>query len=228
MKFAIFRVVFFGMFLSEVIGTKKLGNNATSQLKKCPESQCLTEAIACLSGSKLKGDGNSGNNDRLKALEDEVDKLKGLLQKAGKPNSFALLDSTGHLPQNLLAAGYDKYSMYDLGWQALHMAAAAACRGSTSSGGTGCCQNVVLVRNTADRKTCTQICGRTSFKNCDAEVSIHGKTGKATKAGEMIGAFYNYRCNHAANGGNEVSGSPADINRFPKGDPYYSFCCCRK
>ena len=28
-----------------------------------------------------------------------------------------MLDSTGHLPQKLLVAGYDKYSMYDLGWQ---------------------------------------------------------------------------------------------------------------
>ena len=108
------------------------------------------------------------------------------------------------------------------------MAVAAACRGSTSSGGTGCCGNVVLVRNGADRKTCTQICGQTHYKNCDAEVSIHGKTGKATKAGEKIGAFYNYRCSDSANGGSEVSASPTDINRFPKGYPYYSFCCCRK
>ena len=45
----------------------------------------------------------------------QVEKLKGLLQKAGKPNGFALLDSTGHLPQKLLVAGYDTYSMYDLG-----------------------------------------------------------------------------------------------------------------
>ena len=158
----------------------------------------------------------------------QVEKLKGLLQKAGKPNGFALLDSTGHLPQKLLVAGYDKYSMYDLGWQALHMAAAAACRGSTSSGGTGCCGNVVLVRNVADRKSCTQTCGQTKYKNCDAEVSIHGKTGKATKAGEKIGAFYNYRCSHSTKGGSEVSASPTDINRFPKGYPYYSFCCCRQ
>lgn len=108
------------------------------------------------------------------------------------------------------------------------MAAAAACRGSTSSGGTGCCQNVVLVRNTADRKSCNQICGQTIYKICDAEVSIHGKTGKATMAGEKIGAFYNYRCKHSAKGGSEVSSSPTDINRFSKDHTYYSFCCCRK
>lgn len=228
MKVTIFKVFFFGVFLSEVLGTKNLTDNTTSLLKKCPEYQCLTEAIVCLSGSKPRGKGNSDNSDRLKVLEDEVEKLKGLLLKAGKPNGFALLDSTGHLPQKLLVAGYDNYSTYDMGWQALHMAAAAACRGSTSSGGTGFWQNVVLVRNTADRKSCNQICGQTIYKICDAEVSIHGKIGKATMAGEKIGAFYNYRCKHSAKGGSEVSSSPTDINRFSKDHTYYSFCCCRK
>ena len=47
-----------------------------------------------------------------------------------------MLDSNGRLSHNLLNAGYDKYSAHDLAWQSLHMAAAAACRGSTASGGT--------------------------------------------------------------------------------------------
>ena len=158
----------------------------------------------------------------------KVAKLKAVLDKAGKPSGFAVLDSNGRLSQSLLEAGYEKYSLYDLGWQSLHMAAAAACRGSTSSGGSGCCQNAVLVRNTADKKTCSQICAQTAYRNCDAEVSIHGKTGKATKNGEVIGAFYNYKCSQVANGGNEVSNSASDITRFPKPYPYYSFCCCRK
>ena len=159
----------------------------------------------------------------------KVAKLKAVLDKAGKPSGFAVLDSNGRLSQSLLEAGYDKYSLYDLGWQSLHMAAAAACRGSTSSGGSGCCENAVLVRNTADKKTCSQICAQNAkYKNCDAEVSIHGKTGKATKNGEIIGAFYNYYCGHSANGGNEVSRSVSDITRFPGPYPYYSFCCCRK
>ena len=158
----------------------------------------------------------------------QVAKLKAGLDKAGKPSGFALLDSNGRLPQSLLVAGYDKYSLYDLGWQSLHMAAAAACRGSTSSGGSGCCLNVVLVRNTADKKTCAQLCAQTKYNKCDAEVSIHGKTGKATKNGEMIGAFYNYNCDHKGNGGSEVSRSVSDITRFPDPYPYYSFCCCRQ
>ena len=90
-----------------------------------------------------------------------------------------MLDSNGRLPHNLLEAGYDKYSAYDLAWQSLHMAAAAACRGSTSSGGTGCCPNQVMTRNRADKKTCAQICAQTAYRNCDAELSIYGKKGKA-------------------------------------------------
>ncbi|KAJ7392933.1 hypothetical protein OS493_008173 [Desmophyllum pertusum] len=41
-----------------------------------------------------------------------------------------------NLKAQLAAAGYDRYSAYDLVWQSLHMAAAAACRGSTPTGGT--------------------------------------------------------------------------------------------
>ena len=85
-----------------------------------------------------------------------------------------MLDSNGHIPQNLLVAGYDKHSAYDLAWQSLHMAAAAACRGSTPSGGTGCCGNTVLVRNTASGRTCAQICALSNTPKCDAEVSIYG------------------------------------------------------
>ena len=137
-----------------------------------------------------------------------------------------MLDSNGRLPHNLLVAGYDKYSAYDLAWQSLHMAAAAACRGSTSSGGSGCCDNKVMTRNTAERKNCAQICAQTAHRNCDAEVSIYGKKGKATKNGMVVGAFYNYSCTWSRNGGSEVSSSDETVMNYSY--PYFSFCCCRK
>ena len=59
----------------------------------------------------------------------QIANLKAELAKAGKPSGFAMLDSNGRLPHSLLDAGYDKYSAYDLAWQSLHMAAAAACSG---------------------------------------------------------------------------------------------------
>ena len=155
----------------------------------------------------------------------QVANLKAELGKAGKPSGFAKLDSNGRLPHNLLEAGYDKYSAYDLAWQSLHMAAAAACRGSTSSGGSGCCDNQVMARNTADRKTCAQICAQTAYRKCDAEVSIYGKKGKATKNGMIVGRFYNYSCHHGANGGSEVSSSDETVISHSY---YFSFCCCRK
>lgn len=63
--------------------------------------------------------------------------MKGELAKARKPFSFAMLNKNGRLPQKLLVEGYDKYSAYDLAWQSYHGAAAAACRGSTPTEGSG-------------------------------------------------------------------------------------------
>lgn len=210
-----------------ILGKTSNNSAASAVLSNCPKSQCLKDAISCLANAG--GNSNDESHTRkLAKLEKEVASLKALLARAGKPSGFAVLDSNGRLSQSLLVAGYDKYSLYDLGWQSLHMAAAAACRGSTSSGGSGCCENVVLVRNAADKKSCAQICAQSPFRNCDAEVSIHGKTGKATQNGEKIGAFYNYQCGHAGNGGSEVSNSASDITRFPELINYYGFCCCRK
>ena len=137
-----------------------------------------------------------------------------------------MLDSNGHIPQNLLVAGYDKHSAYDLAWQSLHMAAAAACRGSTPSGGTGCCGNAVLVRNTASGRTCAQICALSNTPKCDAEVSIYGKEGKAKRNGERVGYFYNYNCSNRGYGGSEASNSDDAVMSPPA--VYFGFCCCRK
>ena len=137
-----------------------------------------------------------------------------------------MLDSSGHLPHNLLDAGYDKYSAYDLAWQSLHMAAAAACRGSTAAGGSGYWPNKVMTRNTADKKNCAQICAQSGYRNCDAEVSIYGKKGKATQNGMIVGSFYNYNCNLDSHWGNEASSSDETVMNYSY--PYFSFCCCRK
>ena len=74
------------------------------------------------------------------------------------------------------------------------MAAAAACRGSTASGGTGCCGNTVMARNTADKKTCAQNCAQTTYRNCDAEVTIYGNKGKATNNGKIVEQTEEVKC----------------------------------
>ena len=155
----------------------------------------------------------------------QIATLKAQLSSAGKPGGFAKLDQNGRLPQNVLTAGYDQYSAFDLAWQSVHMAAAAACRGSTPTGGSGCCQNQVMARNTADKKTCSQICSQSSYPSCDGEVSVYGRERKATQNGEIVGSFYNYHCNSALNGGSEVS----EVNEaIMSSSIYFSFCCCRK
>ena len=131
-----------------------------------------------------------------------------------------------NLKAQLEIAGYDQYSVYDLMWQSLHMSAAAACRGSTPTGGSGPSHNVVLARNTADKKNCTELCAATTYSNCDAEVSIYGLKGKATENGQLVGRFYNFGCDRGDKGGYEVS--TLDKAIMQSGHMYYSYCCCRK
>ncbi|KAK2563609.1 hypothetical protein P5673_013345 [Acropora cervicornis] len=105
------------------------------------------------------------------------------------------------------------------------MAAAAACGGSTASGGSGCCGNGVMVRNTADVKTCIQICSQTIYSNCDEEVSVYGRERKASKNGETLGYFYNYKCNAGTNGGSKASNADESVMGYSS---YFSYCCCRR
>ena len=94
-----------------------------------------------------------------------------------------------------LPLAFDTSSSYELAWQALHMAAAAACRGSTPTGRSGTHVNTVLARNPrAD--TCAQLCSESPDPMCDAEVSIRGgrHVGKATENGERVAKYHSYGC----------------------------------
>ena len=132
-----------------------------------------------------------------------------------------------NLKAQMAAAGYDRYSAYDLVWQSLHIAAAAACRGSTPTGGRGNWPNAVLTRDVKAELNCAQLCSKTKYANCDAEVSIYGMNGKATENGQQVGSFYNYTCAGSLNGGSEVSSADEAIMGTTSSH-YFSFCCCRK
>jgi len=224
-----FKALFIAAFFSGLSVTLSVcANDASGDLSNgsCDlKTRCLNDAVSCLTGQSVYNQSQAANDQKLKQLEQEIATLKALLAKAGQPGGFATLDQNGRLPQNLLVAGYDRYSAYDLGWQSLHMAAAAACRGSTATGGSGCCQNMVMVRNTADRKTCQEICAGSSYPNCDAEVSVYGRQRKATQNGEIVGEFYNYNCNGRDNGGSEASSADEGVMSY---SGYFGFCCCRK
>ncbi|XP_015779714.1 PREDICTED: uncharacterized protein LOC107357587 [Acropora digitifera] len=128
-----------------------------------------------------------------------------------------------------LPRAFDASSAYDLAWQALHMAAAAACRGSTPTGGSGSHVNPVLARNPHASKTCKQLCSDSGQPYCDAEVSIRGFDGKATTNGQVVAQYYNYGCNtgYWGYGGNEPGAHESQIQ---SNDAFgaYSFCCCRQ
>ena len=148
--------------------------------------------------------------------------MEAQLPKDEESSDFANQDV--HLPENDPGV-----SAYDLAWQALHAAAAAACRGSTPTGGSGSWVNIVLSRNSAGTKSCKQLCIESKYWTiCDAELSIYGKKGKATTNGQGVGSFYNYKCTAARQsyGGNEALARQEEIFSFGRGA--YSYCCCRK
>lgn len=123
----------------------------------------------------------------------------------------------------------------DAAWYSLHTAAAAACRGSTATGGSGNHFNVVLPKeNTA---SCHDQCARTEFTHCDADVAIQGGFGKATSYTQIVAQFYNYGCEGAGNTkelfdevkANQYGVRTLDPNVEERqgGARYYRFCCCR-
>ena len=128
-----------------------------------------------------------------------------------------------------LPLAFDTSSSYELAWQALHMAAAAACRGSTPTGGSGTRVNTVLARNPRADETCAQLCNESPEPICDAEVSIRGYFGKATSNGERVAKYFNYGCGKGLfNYGRNEPGAAEDDIKSNKQNGGYSFCCCRR
>ena len=119
----------------------------------------------------------------------------------------------------------------DHAWQSMHMAAAAACRGSTATGGTGPWGNAVLAKDAS--KSCSEVCARSPFKLCDADVAISGYKGQAGSYTQRLGHFYNYGCAYTKFGNrvefDEVRANGNDVFLdFSSGKWYYRYCCCRK
>lgn len=143
--------------------------------------------------------------DKIDALQAELSKLKTEVQEDVK-----------------------KDMMQDVAWQALHAAAAAACRGSTASGGTGPWGNGVYPKENDD--SCDNICSATDRPICDADISIQGFYGKATSYSKSVGRFYNYGCSGAGNTNVKYDEVKADEDAILTGSnsDYYRYCCCRK
>ena len=146
-------------------------------------------------GIDYKVDGAFTNNadDKLFSITTGGDVGVGTTSPAAK------LDVQGNIVASgsITASGAVDPSSH---WLALHMAAAAACRGSDAT--QGCCAHTVHVRN-GDGKTCSQICADNSMQ-CATEVSLNGVYGRATEDGQQVGTYFNYECSSPGGGGGAV------------------------
>jgi hypothetical protein len=159
----------------------------------------------------------------IKSLESDMqDREKVLL------NKIDALESQLYKLKTEVQEDVKKDMMQDVAWQALHAAAAAACRGSTATGGHGPWGNGVYPKKNDD--SCDNICGATSLSICDADISIEGYYGKATSYSQKVGLFYNYGCSGAGNTNVKFDEVKSDEDAILTGSSsaYYRFCCCRK
>merc|ERR1712168_1609112 len=151
-------------------------------------------------------------------LKIDNQKLKENAQKLKEGNK-ELKAEVSHLKNN----GHSQFSVADQQWQALHMAAAAACRASTALGGHGPRGNRVYPRISG--KSCDQVCKATkTYSECDASLSIMGAMGRVKAANRHAGLFYNYHCSSPGYAGHEESAADTTVTSY---SGYYGYCCCR-
>ena len=169
---------------------------------------------------------------KLKKLKNEMADLEDKFAAVMNDTSSSLEELQTEVDELLTAFKEYKEAQaqkdIDNQWQALHMAAAAACRGSTPQGGKGPWSNSVIPKENGVK--CTDQCKRDEDRTvCKAEVSLTGYPGKATSYTQIVGHFYNYECDGGGNldlSHNEVAAEEEAIQVIAS--VYYRFCCCAK
>ena len=170
---------------------------------------------------------------KLGKLKNEIADLKDKFATVMNDTSSSLEELRADLDELLTAFKEYKEAQaqrdIDNQWQALHMAAAAACRGSTPQGGKGPWGNSVIPKENGVK--CDDQCKRDDRTVCKAEVSLTGYPGKATSYTQIVGHFYNYECDGGWNPDpshkyNEVAAEQEAIQAIAS--VYYRFCCCAK
>jgi len=201
-----------------VVDAKTCESSSLDELVDCKINQALHPLEKKI--QKLEEELEAAKK-KLSAAELNLDMTKSQLEEIDLANFVKL--KNGRIPQNKLPGLYATTNLQDIQWQALHMAAAAACRGSTARGGHGPWSNGVIPGS--NRVSCKTLCRRSDRKVCDAKVSISGFMGRAGSHKQLVGLFYNYGCKSGGHQYDEVNGSD---NNLRKGGNYFSFCCCRK
>jgi hypothetical protein len=215
-----FTIFMISVFLCFVVDAKTCESSSLDELVDCKINQALHPLEKKI--QKLEEDLEVAKK-KLAAAELNLDMTKSQLEEIDLANFVKL--HNGRIPQNQLPGLYATTNLQDIQWQALHMAAAAACRGSTARGGHGPWSNGVIPGSS--KVSCKTLCRRLpNRKVCDAKVSISGFMGRTGSHKELVGAFYNYGCKSGGHQYDEVNGS--DKNLRYRGGNYFSFCCCRK
>ena len=140
--------------------------------------------------SGLKRNVTSLNRELTTTKEELTETRTEMESLKSEVESCAKLTSEGRIPQSILPGSYSEYSLEDIQWQSLHMAAAAACRGSTPSNGRH--SNRAIPGR--DGVTCTQVCSETFFSNCEGSVALMGLQKQAITNTTPVGLFYDYGC----------------------------------
>ncbi|XP_063675271.1 uncharacterized protein LOC134812024 [Bolinopsis microptera] len=164
---------------------------------------------------------------KIKNLKNDIATLEGAFSSVLEETESAIANMTARIDK--MEAERVKLDQAHA-WQALHMAAAAACRGSTATGGSGPWGNAVIAKE--NTRSCTAVCGDTVFNLCDADISVSGYIGKAQSYSQRLGHFFNYGCGTPGNTNekfDEVKAGGDDVfKNIDTGNWYYRFCCCRK
>ena len=145
---------------------------------------------------------------RISALETAVDKC-------------AKLTSNGRISRDILPGSYANYTLEDVQWQSVHMAAAAACRGVSVSKGPHA--NRVIPNR--DGVACSVVCAETTYTHCDGTVNLMGFKGQSVQNNSPVGVFYNYGCEHQQYRGQSEQGY--SNGRILTTNYYIGYCCCR-
>jgi len=151
---------------------------------------------------------------KIANLEKEVKDLK---------SKQVTLGADHKIDQRLLPAGYSQFSVNDLQWHSLHMAAASACRATTAIFGETSV-NRVLPRST--QKSCTDVCKASKYKVCDAEISISGTVNKVSSSKNEVAWFANHGCDGKGNYGFEPTAHSDQIVKNLGNSNFFSYCCC--
>ena len=133
----------------------------------------------------------------------------------------------GRIDRALLPGSYADFTLEDVAWGSVHVAAAAACRGSVPTGGTGHFPNQVIpvIVGSTCHATCNAFTpdSKTYFY-CASTVTLMGFVKHATNNLASVGEYYNYGCAAPHTASSELSRSDhVSLERTS----YMTYCCCR-